>query len=62
MIAEVIKEDCIGCGVCNSICPEVFEMDDDGLAVAQEGDFPADMEDSVRDAADSCPTDAIKIH
>lgn len=61
MIAEVVKDDCIGCGVCNSICPEVFEMDDDGLAVALEGDFPPDLEDAVRDAADSCPTDTIKI-
>ena len=30
MKAKVDQETCIGCGVCPSVCPEVFEMKDDG--------------------------------
>ena len=29
MKAIVDKDTCIGCGLCPSICPEVFDMDDD---------------------------------
>lgn len=61
MHAHVVKEDCIGCGACISECPEVFEMDDDGLAIAVAEEVPEGLEDSAREAADSCPTEAIKI-
>ena len=27
-----VNSNCIGCGLCVSICPEVFEIGDDGLA------------------------------
>ena len=30
MKARVDQDTCIGCGVCPSICPEVFDMKDDG--------------------------------
>ncbi len=51
---------CIGCGLCAEICPEVFEMNDEGLAEVIEG---ADCEDAgcCEEAADSCPTDAISL-
>ncbi|MBU3804700.1 MAG: ferredoxin, partial [Candidatus Cellulosilyticum pullistercoris] len=29
MKAFVDKDTCIGCGLCPSICPDVFAMDDD---------------------------------
>ena len=32
MKANVDKNTCIGCGACTSICPEVFSIEDDGLA------------------------------
>ena len=31
---SVNKDVCIGCGLCSSTTPSVFEMDDDGLAKA----------------------------
>ncbi len=48
---------CIGCGVCTSICPDVFEMKDDGKAqvISQE------MADCVNESKDSCPVNAIII-
>jgi len=61
MNAYVEKDTCIGCGLCPSICPEVFEMDEDGLAFAYQEQVPEDNEDAAQEAADSCPTEAIII-
>jgi len=53
---SVDKEGCIGCGVCESLCGEVFKMDDDGKAeaIVEETDLPC-----AEDAASSCPVNAI---
>ena len=59
MKAHVDKDTCIGCGLCTSICPEVFSMDDDGKAVAISGDVPADNQDAAKEAEESCPVSAI---
>ena len=32
MNPKVDHDLCIGCGVCSDVCPDVFEMGDDGLA------------------------------
>ena len=61
MIARVDKDTCIGCGACPSVCPEVFEMEDDGLATAYVNPVPAEVEDSAQEAADGCPVEAIHI-
>lgn len=59
MNALVDKDTCIGCGLCASICSEVFEMEDDGKAVAKA--VPSGHEDDVKDAESSCPVNAISI-
>lgn len=62
MKANVDKDTCIGCGLCPSICPEVFSMDDeDGKAKAISGDVPETEEGSAKEAEESCPVDAIKV-
>ncbi|ADT98562.1 MULTISPECIES: ferredoxin [Mycolicibacterium] len=56
----VVDEDrCAGHGMCLTLCPEVFQMTDDGWAVADPADVPAGLEDSVREAIDNCPERAI---
>lgn len=50
---------CIGCGVCPSVAPELFEMNDDGLADPLMEEVPSDLEDDAEEAADSCPVAAI---
>ena len=34
MKAKVNSDACIGCGACTYTCPEVFELQDDGVAKA----------------------------
>lgn len=61
MKAFVDKDTCIGCGACTGICPEVFDMDDDGLAVAISDEVSADLEDSAVEAQEGCPVSAITV-
>lgn len=61
MNAEVDKDTCIGCGACPEFCPEVFKMDDDGLAVAYANPVPSEVEASAKEAEEGCPVDAITV-
>ncbi|NLJ98538.1 MAG: ferredoxin [Tissierellia bacterium] len=61
MKAVVDKDLCIGCGLCPSICPEVFSMDDDGLAIAIDEEIDESLIDSAKEAEESCPVDAITV-
>lgn len=55
-----VNENCIGCGLCVSTCPEVFSMSDENVAVAIEEDVPDECRDSAAQAKDGCPVDAIE--
>lgn len=61
MKANVDKETCIGCGLCPSICAEVFEMQDDGLAGVIGTIVPKGAEGSAKEAESGCPVNAISI-
>lgn len=52
---------CASTGACMQVSPEVFEVRSDGyLYILQEHPGP-EVADSVREAADLCPTAAISI-
>ncbi|MBN1952974.1 MAG: ferredoxin [Bacteroidales bacterium] len=53
-----IEEGCTSCGMCEEICPNVFEMPDEAM-VKNDADLEANEED-IREAADSCPVEIIK--
>lgn len=55
-----VNENCIGCGLCGAICPEVFELNADGLAENIIGDVPAQLEADADNAMASCPVGAIE--
>ena len=61
MKAIVDKDLCIECGLCHDLCPEVFQIGDDGKAIAKADEIPDEVKASCRDAAQQCPTEAIKI-
>lgn len=61
MKAHVDKDTCIGCGLCPSISPEVFEMQDDGKAGEIVERVPESSADTAQEAADSCPVNAIEV-
>lgn len=60
MEAEIIKDSCIGCGACEAICPDVFEIGEEGIAKIKKEINDEDKE-LVKEARDMCPTEAIKI-
>ncbi|HKL99357.1 MAG TPA: ferredoxin [Mobilitalea sp.] len=61
MKATIDHDGCIGCGLCADTCPEVFRMDDDGLAEVYTDPVPASSEDSATEAADGCPVGVITV-
>ena len=52
---------CAGFGVCLGLCPEVFELHDDGYAIVRVDEVPQKLEDAVRKAASQCPSRAISL-
>lgn len=56
----VDKDICIGCGACAAICPDVFEIDEDGLAVSVVNEINEEVMEDAIDAKEGCPVNAIK--
>ena len=61
MKVVVNRDNCIGCGACEAICPEVFQIDDEGLSTVVCDDNAKMDENTVKNAAEGCPTSAIEI-
>jgi len=65
----VAKDECIACGACGAIAPEIFDFDDEGLAGnIYSGDdntgtveIPENLKSDLIEAAEGCPTEAIKV-
>ncbi len=54
-----VNSNCIGCGLCASMCPAVFTMTDEGTAAARD-EIPPEVEGMAQEAAESCPVSAIE--
>ena len=54
-----IEEGCISCGLSEGNCPEVFKVKDEGATVIEGVDY-SDLEEKIKDAAESCPVEVIK--
>lgn len=60
MEVKLNRDACIGCGACAAICPDVFEIDDEGLSKVVSTEIKAENVGDVKDAIDTCPTGAIE--
>ena len=61
MKVTVDKDLCAGTGLCENTCPEVFEVSDDRVSTVKVNPVPQECEQSCREAAENCPTNAISV-
>ena len=59
MKVRVDPDVCAGFGICVGVCPELFELHDDGYATVLIAKVPPELEELVQRAADQCPSRAI---
>ena len=59
MKIKINEDNCIGCGYCEGVCDEVFEVVD-GVSTVKVDKVPESCKDNVTDAIESCPTSAIE--
>ena len=54
-----VNDSCIGCGLCEGTCPEVFSIQGD-VAVAIDGEVPESALATAAEAKECCPVGAIE--
>ena len=59
MKTNVDKELCIGCGLCEDICPDVYEMNDEDKSQVKVKPVPSEFKDCALEAESECPVNAI---
>lgn len=59
MKIKVNQDLCIGCGACQAIASDLFEIDDNGMAVEIVSEVSEEFLEDAKDAIEGCPVDAI---
>jgi ferredoxin len=54
-------DNCAATGACTQMCPDVFELRNDGFLYILNENPPAELHESVIAAEEICPTGAITI-
>lgn len=49
---------CVGCGLCEQLCPEIFKLGSDGIAQVKGSEC---SQHNLSEVAGQCPTEAIKV-
>jgi ferredoxin len=57
----VDEDRCQGHARCYLICPEVFDLDDQGHAVVLVAEVPEELAERVAEAQRNCPEQAISV-
>jgi len=55
------RDKCTGLGICESVAPDHFEIDDDGELVVLRDDVTDDERGTLEDAVRQCPTGALRL-
>ena len=58
-IPKIDTDKCIGCVLCTQICPEVYEMAEDGKSHVKN--TSGATEESIQQSAEACPVGCISI-
>lgn len=58
---EIDRELCIGAATCIGVAPEAYILDEENIAIVQDGWKELD-DDVLIESAESCPTDAIFLY
>jgi ferredoxin len=61
MRISIDYQKCTGLGICESIAPDIFEVNDEGGLVLAGEIVPEDLLDHVRQAVEHCPTRALSV-
>jgi ferredoxin len=61
MKVSVDPDLCQGHARCWQICPDVFDLDDEGHASVVVTDVPDDLAEKVQEAVRNCPERAITV-
>ena len=61
MKAFVDESSCIGCGKCEGICPEVFQLNNDGISEVIVDEVDNSLLDTVKEAESECAGSAISV-
>ncbi len=59
MKVKVNPDVCIGCGACQAIAPDVFEINDEGIAQEIMEEVKDELVEDATDAKEGCPVNAI---
>lgn len=57
---KVNQDKCIGCGYCTSVCPDVFELGNNGKSQVKEDYNTEKNKSCIKEAAEGCPVGAIE--
>ncbi len=55
------RDECMGDGICSDECPEVFELDDEGIAFVKNAEPDDSLREAVESAAEECPAEIITV-
>jgi ferredoxin len=57
----VDRAKCTGLGICESLAPDVFEVDDSGDLVLLSETVPDGLLSDIEAAVSGCPTEALRL-
>jgi ferredoxin len=49
---------CVGCGLCERLCPEVFKVNSEGIAQVKDAEC---SQHNLSEVVEQCPVSAIKV-
>ena len=61
MKVVVDYDKCTGLGMCESLSPDHFEVNDEGDLVLLKDDVSGDERQEVEEAVAACPTEALRL-